>query len=203
MRFLMKLVSVICHPLLMATYVSLALLIKAPEILAVPTQVLWYLVLAIFLTTFLLPALSLLSLKLFSQISSLELINREERPLPFLFIFIWYGIATFLFAVKLQLAKPLSTIIVSVTLLIGLLFLITKWYKISIHSTAIWAAGGILTALAISKGLILPDFLFGSILLAGLTSTSRLYLGYHKPIEIWSGSILGFCFSFLSVYFFG
>lgn len=203
MKFFMKLVSVVCHPLLMATYLSLALLIKAPEILAIPPQVVWYLVLAIFLTTFLLPALSLLSLKLFSQISSLELINREERPLPFLLIFIWYGISTFLFAVKLQLGKPLSTIIVSVTILIGLLFIITKWFKISIHSTSIWAAGGILSALAITQGLILPDLLFGTILLAGLTSTSRLYLGYHKPGEIWYGAILGFCFCFLSVYFFG
>lgn len=199
----MKFVSVVCHPLLMATYLSLALFLKAPEILAVPPQVAWYLILAIFLTTFLLPGLSLLSLKLFSQISSLELTNRAERPIPFLFIFIWYCIATFLFVEKLQLGKPLSIIIISVTALIGLLFVITKWFKISIHSTAIWATSGILAALAISKGLELPELIFGSILLAGLTSTSRLHLGYHQPKEVWSGAILGFCFCFLSVYLFG
>ncbi|MEQ9402948.1 MAG: hypothetical protein RIM99_05135 [Cyclobacteriaceae bacterium] len=199
----MKIISAIGHPLLMATYLSFILLLKAPELFAIPIHAAWYFLLAIFLTTCLIPAFIIFSFRLFSKVSSLELIDREERPIPFLFIFIWYGVACFLFVDRLQLGAPFSTIIVSITILIGLLLITTRWFKISIHSTAIWSGAGIFSALTITYGVVMPEIIFGSILLAGLTSTSRLYLGYHQPKEVWSGTILGFCFCFLAIYFLG
>lgn len=203
MKFLMKLVSALCHPLLMATYLSVVMLVGAPDLFAYPPRATKILILAVFLTTCVIPAFTIYSLKLFSKISNLELTNKEERPLPFSLIFIWYGVSSFLFVERLQLGKPFSTIIIAATVLIGLLFVITKWFKISIHSTAIWSAAGIIAALNIVDAVTLPLALMTSILFAGLTSTSRLYLGYHQPKEVWYGGFLGFCFSFLAVFFFG
>lgn len=203
MTVLMKLFSGLCHPLLMATYLSIVLLIGAPELFAFPARTAQILVLAVFLTTCAIPAFSIYTLKLFSRISNLELTNKEERPLPFSFIFIWYGISSYLFVFRLGLGKPFSTIMIAVTILIGLLFVITKWFKISIHSTAIWSAVGIIAALMITKAVSIPAILFGTILLAGITSMSRLFLGYHEPREVWYGTFLGFSFSFFAVFFFG
>lgn len=203
MKFFMKLISALCHPLLMATYVSTVLLSRAPELFTIQAQAVGYFVLTIFLTTCFIPAFSLFSLKLFAKVSSLELTSKEERPLPFFFITVWYAVATYLFINKLNIGAPISTIMISITILIGLLFIITKWFKISIHAAAIWGAVGILAALMISKGIILTEVLYASIFLAGLTCTSRLYLGYHRPREIWAGTVLGFSFSFLTLYVFG
>ena len=203
MKFLMKLISAICHPLLMATYLSIIILLGAPELFTFPAKAARILVLAVFLTTCVIPAFTIYSLKLFSKISNLELTNKDERPLPFSFIFIWYAVSCYLFVERLQLGKPFSTIIISVTILIGLLFIITKWFKISIHSTAIWSAVGIIAALIIVSAVTLQYVLLIFILLAGLTATSRLYLGYHQPAEVWYGGVLGFSFSFLAIYFFG
>ncbi len=199
----MKLISVICHPLLMTTYLSVILLLKVPELFPVQSHLVWNFVLVLFLATCMIPAVSIFSLKLFSRVSNLELTNRHERPLPFLLITVSYTMTSFLFVSKLQIGKPFSSMIVSVTVLIGLLFLITQWFKISIHSTAIWCATSILISLAITKGIMLQNVIYISIILAGLTNVSRLYLGYHQPKEVWSGSILGFCFGFISIYFFG
>ncbi len=199
----MQFVSLICHPLLMATYMSIILTQRAPELFAFQAAAVNYFILAVFLTTCLIPAFSIFSLRLFSKISSLELTEREERPLPFLFIFIWYSLSTYLFITKLQLGPPFSLIIIAVTALIGLLFLITRWIKISIHSTAIWGSVGIIAALILTRGLLIQDFLYVFILLAGLTTSARLYLGYHQPSESWLGSILGFAFCFGAVFLFG
>ncbi len=203
MSFLMKLISGLCHPLLMATYLSIIILLGAPELFSFPERTSRILVLAVFLTTCAIPAFSIYTLKLFSRVSNLELTDKDERPLPFFFIFIWYAVTAFLFVYRLELGRPLSTILISVTILIGLLLIITKWFKISIHATAVWSAVGIIISLMIIGAISLLNVLVGAIFLAGLTSTSRLYLGYHEPREVWYGAALGFSFSFLAIYFFG
>lgn len=203
MNLFMKLISGVLHPLLMATYMSLILFLNVPEIFPFQLRTIIYLLLAVFLTTCAIPAFSIYSLRLFSFVSSLELTNRKERPFPFLLIFIWYAVASYVFVSRLQLGKPFSTIIIAVTILIGILFVITKWFKISIHSTAIWSAAGILASLVLFNDVAMQGALVISILLAGLVGTSRLYLGYHRPEEIWFGALLGFLFSFFALYFFG
>lgn len=196
-------ISVVCHPLLMATYMSLILIFRAPELFTIPSESIWFFLFAVVLMTCVIPALSIYSLKFLSTISDLEISNRKERPLPFSIITIWYSVSSYLFIAKLTLGRPFSTILLSVTILIALLFLITYWFKISIHATAIWSAVGILSSLIVVQGIFAVDILYLFFVLAGLTCSSRLYLGYHLPKEVWSGSLLGFLFGFSSVYFFG
>lgn len=198
----MKIISIIGHPLLMASYVSTILALNTPELLGINPQVVHYFLLAVFLTTCLIPAISIFSLRFFTQISNLELTVREERPIPFLMILIWYSVTSYLFIFKLQLGKPFSLIIISVTVLIGILLLVTRWFKISIHATAAWASAGILAAIAILYGVLDREILFLLILLAGLTSSSRLSMNYHTSREIWIGTVLGFIYGFTSVYLF-
>ena len=203
MRLFMKLVSGFCHPLLMASYISLILFFGAPELFTYSTETFRILLIAVFLTTCFIPALGIYLLKIFSKISNLEITDRQERPLPFMSILIWYGFACYLFVWKLQVGSPFSTIILTVSILIGLLLIITKWFKISIHSTAIWGGIGILSALAISRGIMIDSILLSAIILGGLTNSSRLYLEYHNPREVWYGSILGFVFTFFAVIVWG
>lgn len=199
----MRLVSIVCHPLLMATYLSIFLLSFIPELFGVSPQSIWYFILAIFLTTCFLPAISIWYLKFFSYISSLELPDKKERTVPFLIIAGWYMLASYLFVFKIGIIQPFSTMILSVTILIILLLLITREFKISIHSAAIWGVVGIIASLIITKAVDLRNLLYLFVILAGLTGTSRLYLGYHRPIEIWIGALLGFSFCFCALFFFG
>ncbi|MEM9339290.1 MAG: hypothetical protein AAGA66_11215 [Bacteroidota bacterium] len=182
---------------------SVILVIRAPELFTMPSETILPFLTAIFLLTCFIPALSIYSLRFLSSISDLEITDRKERPLPFSIITIWYAASSYLFIVKLALGRPFSTILLSVTLLIALLFLITYRFKISIHATAIWSAVGILASLIMVRDVLAMDILYLSFILAGLTCTSRLYLGYHLPKEVWSGSLLGFIFGFYAVYFFG
>lgn len=204
MKFLMKTFSVLFHPLLMATYVLVTFYLYLPEVFSpialrsVPTVIL-----ATFLTTCIIPVVSILILKMTSRVSSLELSQREERILPFLSIVIFYGAATYMYFTKLHVQPPLTSMMIIVTALITLLLLITFKYKISIHAAASWGAVGLLVALGqkVSGGhLLVPIAIFT--VAAGLVSTSRLWLGSHKPSEIWAGTFLGFLFCFTGVYFF-
>ncbi|MDH5609958.1 MAG: hypothetical protein OEY56_10800, partial [Cyclobacteriaceae bacterium] len=129
---------------------------------------------------------------------------RQERYLPFVSITLFYGATAYMFLHKIGLIPPLSVIMLASTSLIFILLVITFWFKISIHATAAWSFSGYLTALSITQ----PDMVFFVPLLlsfpmAGLVATSRLWLGYHSPREIWAGIALGYGYSFMTVFVFG
>ncbi len=196
----MKIISVIFHPLLIATYLSAILFKMAPELFPrIIPQASSQFVLVIFITTCLMPALSIFLLRSFSYISNLELTNRNERIRPFIFIVAYYAISSYLFQEKLGMGAVFMTVIIGVTILIGLLLIITRWFKISIHATAIWSAVGFVSAMIVVLNLNLGWIYYLLVFVAGLTSTSRLYLGYHQPKEVWAGTILGFSYSFLTI----
>ncbi|MEM9895596.1 MAG: phosphatase PAP2 family protein [Bacteroidota bacterium] len=196
----MNIISVIFHPLLLATWLCGALLTIYPGIFPriQPDLTLQFL-LVLFLLTSLLPALSIVLLRSFSMISNFNISERKERTMPFLFITFYYLAASYLFIVKMQLGSTFITLMVSVSLLILLLVVMTRWLKVSVHAAAIWAASGYLIALTLKMAYLPHPILFILIIGAGLTSASRLYLGHHSPKEIWVGSITGFLYGFLVI----
>ncbi len=70
--------------------------------------------------------------------------------------------------------------------------IINFWHKISIHSGGSGALVALVAVLSIKMHTPLPWLLAGVIISAGLVLTSRLWLDYHKPGEVWSGFFLGF-----------
>lgn len=192
----MKIVSVVFHPLLIATHLSILILLLAPELLpTIQPQAYRHFLLLVFIITAVMPGLSLFLLKTFKYISDLELKNRKERALPFAFILFYYGIASYLFMVKLEMGFLFNLVMISVTILILLLLLISTRFKISIHSAAAWSAVGYLTAIIVTHDIMLNWMYYLTLCLAGLTTTSRLHLGYHSPKEAWLGAALGFTYS--------
>ena len=76
---------------------------------------------------------------------------------------------------------------------------ITLFYKVSIHSAAIWGIVGILLPLnKVADGLLLiPTVIL--IVAAGLVMSSRLMLNAHTPREVLVGSLLGFGVGFSGI----
>ena len=202
MATFMKTVSGVFHPLLLSTYMTTLLFLLSPQLIgSISVDRLPTLIAAIFLTTFLLPAFSIGFMKLTSRVSNFELTQREERILPFISISLFYLVTYYMFISQFRIAPTFMVILLTVTSLIFTLLLITFWFKISIHGAANWATIGILTQLFFKEPVWFYPLIIG-ILSAGLVSTSRLYLGYHTPKEIWIGSIYGYAYSFLALLIF-
>jgi len=78
--------------------------------------------------------------------------------------------------------------------------MITFFYKLSIHSLAIWGAVGILLPMnKISEvnGLLVPTAFV--IVIAGLVMSARLALNSHTPREVLVGSVSGFAIGFFGM----
>ncbi|MEM8893273.1 MAG: PA-phosphatase [Bacteroidota bacterium] len=163
-----------------------------------------YLILAILITTFIIPVLSISALRFTSTISSFSLERREERVIPFAFICMFYGLTTYLFIERIQVNDVIALMMITTSVLIVLLTVITLKYKISIHAAGVAGGIGFLVALARiyqSEALIYPAA-FG-VVLCGLVMSARLYLNSHSLNEVVLGCLLGFSLCFGSVLLLG
>ncbi|MFA0960909.1 PA-phosphatase [Roseivirga sp. BDSF3-8] len=204
-RRLAWILSVALHPLIMPTLMFVVVLLFAP-LATIPftREIMWQLTLAVFITTFIVPIISISSMKLSRYINSFRMADRQERRLPFLVIGAFYIIATWLFASKNTVNPLLNTGMIAMTTVVVIVAIVTFFWKISVHSAAICGAVGFITALQIiypHDTLLYPLIIFT--LLAGALMSARLYLQSHKPAEVWVGGALGFTVCFLMIYYFG
>lgn len=157
----------------------------------------------LFITTFLIPLLSISMLKFSGSITSFKLENREERLMPFSFVSIFYGLTTYLFVFKIQVNDTIAIILFSTTLLILVLTVITYWFKVSMHAAGI---SGVV-AYFLVFGLKFPESqainpLLVLLIVAGLVMSARLQLNAHSPKEVLAGTITGFCVCFNVLYWY-
>lgn len=201
-RKLANMISIVMHPLLMPTIVFFVIFNYAPTLAGgIKSQSGLMLLLAIFIITFILPALSIGILRFTNSIPDFHMRSKEERVVPFIFISIFYLIATFMFFPKLRLNEVIMMIMTGITAIVILVTIITFFWKISVHSAGISGAVGFIMALKVRfphVDLLYP--LLALIILAGTVMSARLYLDSHHPNEVVGGCALGFLISFSMIY---
>ena len=205
-RRIANLISIIFHPLLLATYLFTAFILIDPMLALPPgyTKVAqWLIVLVVWLTTFAIPALSLGLLKYTGNISSLKLQNRKERLLPFFYITIFYGFTAYYFSRQMLVTDITSGIFILTAIMILAASIVTFFWKISVHSVSM---GGVVGLLFIITAM-LPEspvnyLLLAAILISGLVLSARLKLQAHTPEQVYMGFVLGLLISFMIIYWF-
>jgi hypothetical protein len=152
----------------------------------------WIIIGFIFLITFILPTLYILVLRSFGNLTSLTMENREQRLQPFFFIAVIYIMVTFFLYYRLTFSFNFNKLMVIVTALVVVSWLITFFFKMSIHSLAMGGTIGILLPLnkVNEEATLLWPTAF-VILIAGLVMSSRLQLGAHTSREVMYGGAVG------------
>ncbi|MGB3182659.1 MAG: PA-phosphatase [Cyclobacteriaceae bacterium] len=197
--------SVALHPLIMPTVMFVIVTLFAP-LATIPfsQEIMWQLTGAIFVTTFIVPLISITGMRLSKYIDSFRMADRRERFLPFIIIGSFYVLSTWLFVSKNTVNPLLNTGLIAMTTVVVIVAVVTFFWKISVHSAAICGAVGFLVALQAlypHDTLLYP--LLVMVLLAGGVMSSRLYLQSHRPAEVYVGGAVGFIVCFLMVYYFG
>lgn len=182
----------------MPTYCGLVFYWFFPSLYSsVPREKIPFFIGSVVFATFLIPLLVMFLLKMSRKITNLDVTLRKERTLPFLSIFLVYVGAAYIFEVALDAPGIFVYVMDIVSRLILILTLIGLWFKISVHSAAAWGAAGLLVAINLQiQSTFAHEILAVAFVVAGLTSSSRLYLKRHTQWEIWAGVVLGFFFCF-------
>lgn len=206
MTLLARIVSVVFHPLLLATYLFGLLTLTLPTALD-PLKEEGHLnfIFLIFCVTFLFPSLNVGIFKTFGSIKTLAMKDRRERVMPFTFVTILYCVITYLFyaRTRIGLDDNLLKFLIIIDALVVVGTIATFFYKVSVHSIGICGIIGILLPLNnISEDGALFYPTIATIVIAGVVMSSRLQLNAHTPREVMVGSVLGFTTSFVLMFFF-
>jgi hypothetical protein len=145
----------------------------------------------VLITTFILPALTVLMLWRRRYVTSLDMRNRRERNWPYIFALAYYLLGWMLLR-KLPLPSLFGNIIMGASVAILVAFVINLKWKISIHMTGIGGLAGMFYGFAMIYNLpvLLPLMVLAVV--AGLTGSARLALQIHTPSQVYAGFILGF-----------
>lgn len=208
--------SIVFHPLLILTYMSLVLLWTNPfsfgwrHVSEANT-----LLIIIIMTTITLPLIAIVMMKMLGWIDSFHLVTQHERIGPYIVSGIMY-LSLYLHLTRAE-SFPVSIRVAVLGTLLGLwtCFFVNNFTKISVHAAGV---GGLVMMIALTKqifgyndaqiglvggvNLVLPidGLLYGSIIIAGAVCTSRLILKAHEPKQVYAGFLVGIS-SILLAYF--
>jgi hypothetical protein len=179
----------------MATYMFALFMFVLPSAWApFPAEGFKSLLLMIALVTLVLPIINIYMFRMLGTISSVHMLHRKERVLPFIFIAVMYCATTYMFYEKFHLdfTDNFLRFLVVIDALVVLGTLITFFYKVSIHALSAGGAVGILLPLnKMSEEIYIFYATLGAIVLAGLIMSARLHLQAHTQREVLLGGLLG------------
>jgi membrane-associated phospholipid phosphatase len=197
LRPIAHIISLVFHPLLLATYLLLLLGFYFPALFAISQRGFRVVLAFVFCFTFILPVVNLLMFGYFGSISSYTLQERRERLFPVSAVAVIYVVMALLFYYKLPISINFNRIIGVLTVMVVAAAVITFFYKISIHSLGAGGVVGMLLPLnkAMEDNLLLwPTAI--AMVTAGAIMSARLYLDAHTPREVLYGALAGFLIGF-------
>lgn len=205
-RSVANFISLVFHPFLLATYLFSIIVLLDPMLALPPGYnklAQWLIVLIIWLTTFAIPALSMAMLKYTGSISSLQLKDRKERIIPFIYITLFYAFTAYYFSMQMLVTDLTSGIFILTTVMIATAAIITLFWKISVHSLGIGGSVGILLIIVyLTPETKIKYVLLAALVVSGLVMSARLKLDAHTPSQVYLGYLLGLFVSFMIIFWF-
>lgn len=195
-------ISGIGHPIFIPLYVTW-ILFNSNNYLsyAVTPKFQDFLFLLIFVVTFLLPMAITWILWQKGLVTSFELENKNERPLPFFLTLCCYlGCAYLLFSLPLPRIFGLAMSGACLALLTT--FIINFSWKISLHMMGAGGMLGLFYGIALVFNFTSIPALIAIAIASGIIAAARLYCNAHTTAQVYSGFIIGFFLEFLFIYIF-
>lgn len=191
--------SYILHPLLM-TFYCIALLFVYTTFYDIYYNSAFIVLFTIIIFSVIIPYTFIFLLKKLGFIKKVSAITRSEKNLPYLMaifsnsMMIYYFYTTHMsFWFLGLLAAP------TIALFIG--FIVNIFWKISAHMIGIGSLIGATFSICFNVKGLNPFILFIILfILAGCLGVSRLYLKQNTPAQVYTGFIVGFGISFLTVW---
>jgi membrane-associated phospholipid phosphatase len=192
-RRLAQALSVLFHPLLIPSYVVALLCFGLPQVaLRMADDVRWQLLATLVLLTLVVPTSGVLLLVKSGRASSVELQQREQRPVPLLITALGFGAAAATVRLHLPFYDPLVyRLLCGMATAVALALLVTFRWKISAHGIGLGGAVGLLLGLAIRATSGILPWLALSIILATAVGIARLVLHAHTVAQVVAGLVLG------------
>ena len=192
-------ISWVLHPFVLPVYM-IVLLLTATTFALYPANVKFYLLWVVVLYAVIIPILALGVLRSLGRISDFRVDDRRERLLPLLVGAVCYVLCAVTLA-KIPSAIFLLKFMIAAACCEVLFFVVSFYWKISLHLAAMGAAVPLLVVMNVAGvgNMMVP--LMVAILCAGALASARLYLGCHNGRQVLAGFGGGFVVATLAMLF--
>lgn len=185
-----RIISYITHPLLMPMVGLLVISNSGTYAADLGRGYSIYIFLSVFLLTFMIP-LALIPLFYYTHLArSLQFSERRERLLPLYITLIFYT-AAYILIQKLPVSQVYQRLLFSCCLSVLFVLAISYFWKISAHLVGWGGIVGLILILSFRFNSDLMLYLIFAIMATGITAFARLRLDEHKPMQIYSGFLMG------------
>jgi len=187
---LTQLISILLHPMFMPLLALHLTLLVLPSLAFTLSQNLLLIYGILVFSTMVLPLASIFWLMRKGKVSSLEMSNHKERPLPLFKAVIWMSFGYYLLQNLLFYTPILKAELLGAIIIILIAAIVSKFWKISLHLLGIGGVVGVFIALQIMHG----DFLYLIllfILLSGLLGVARIKQKAHNYTQVYAGFLVG------------
>jgi hypothetical protein len=214
LRGFAKAISILFHPLLILSYMTVLLLVVNPY---------WFgvhqisekipLLIAVFFSSFLIPIIAVAMMRFLGLVESFELRDKRERIGPYIVTAIFYLWLFINFRNDPNIPPPFAAFVLGSVIGLFLAFFINIFSKISAHTVGMGGLTGMLLIL-LNMGSFDPVFIhlgalgsiittLGTIFLAvvvcaGLVGAARLVLRAHDAIDVYGGYLVGLAAQFFA-----
>ena len=202
MKLFARICSTIFHPLIMAT-VGIFLSLYFSYMRMLGTQYIINISFKIVLLTIAIPSAGVLLLYKTKHIKSIGLVNRTERTLPYLLFFVCYVAGT-IFLWFSNLRGMQLGFFIGGLLAIAIDLLVNRWWKISVHMTAIGCLTGLIFVMSYMQYIMYTEYIpylqVIAVISSGALGTSRILLRRHTIGQVCCGFINGFFWVFVACF---
>lgn len=190
--FWARLASLTFHPMILPT-LAIIIVFSIPSFVAysVPLGARRLIIGLVFINTCVAPFLIILLMKKLGLISDYSLPNRSERVYPIMVSAFFYMFTYYLFR-QANLPSLINFFVMGATILVLIGFVVTFYWKISLHMISIGGFTAFLMAVSFLLGYSMPMLIVVSILMSGVLGSARLKLEAHNPAQVYMGWITGF-----------
>jgi hypothetical protein len=196
---LARLASIIFHPLLIPTIGFLLLFNSGFYFAIMPLKIQLFILIVVFVSTCVLPLISILLLGLNPQFS-ISMDKNTDRVMPLMLSSVFYYTGYLIFK-RLPIFPIYNLFLISSIIVQILLLVISMKWKISAHLAAIGGLIGGFLGLSFRLQENPTSILIFLILIAGILGTARLALNKHTRAQIYAGFLLGMVVMLLALGF--
>jgi len=194
-RTIAKAISILFHPLIMPLLGLLFAFSSDSYISFISYEAKRLIAIVIVINTFALPIMMIPLFYRFGIIKSIQMHSHRERLMPLMFTLIPY-IFTFYFLNRLPLPNYIASFLLGASVTIAIAFIVSIWWKISIHMVGIGGLAGFIFAFSLKLSSEEIVYLLIALGVTGIIAWSRLALNAHKPAQVYTGFGVG-CFTMI------
>lgn len=190
-------ISAIFSPLLIPTY-AVAVAMWITPLNTTPENVRFMACMLVLFITGGIPMAMLLTLLRLGRITDVDISDRRQRTLPIVLISLCY-VAAGLYVWRISAPWWMIMFFAAAFVVAMICLVISRWWKISGHATAIGGVLGMVVWLVVS-GLTDIDpmpWVTGMAIVAGVVGTARVILGAHDTLQVLAGWVLGAVVTYL------